>query len=552
MHSIKSRIIAIFVIAVIVAGGVFVALSGMQIRFPEPSDENGNATSYAIGKDTINIWYTDEALTDYLNYVAVGYSSVNEDVRVVPTLVSGLDYMEGISEASMTDEGLPDLYITTNDMLEKAHLAGLAETIAPPDAVDITSLFPQMAIDSVTYKDNLTAYPLFMECSAMCINYTYLEQWARNTLESEIRAQMAEEAKEKEAEAEANKTADSDNKTDSDKKEDSDNKDSDNKDEEEKTEEAVDVSSMVSDEEVAAYVEERLPSSIDTLLALSDDFDAPEKVDTIFKWAVTDIFYNYFFIGDSIDIGGECGDDIDKIDIYNLDAILGLTTYQKLNQFFSISTDDVSYGGVIEDFENGRIVMTIVTTDAVKTLADAKAEAAEETRGAEDAEGTVDFEYKFLPLPDISETADGRSMSVTDCVVVNGYSSQKEAANDFAYYLCTSDPAALYEWTGKVSPLSGADLGAHNDELQVFLNEYDESIPLPKMLETSNYWVNLEMLFASVWDGADANKGLKDLSEQMKLQATGKRISEETIEIPVEEEEDEGEFIDDSSEEAGE
>ena len=524
MHSIKSRIIAILVIAVIVAGGVAVAMSGMQIRNPEPEETEGNASTYAIGKDTINIWYTDEALTDYLNYAAVGYSSVNEDVRVVPTLVSGLDYMEGISEASMSDEDLPDLYITTNDMLEKAHLAGLAETIVPPDEVDITSLFPQTAIDSVTYKGNLTAYPMFIECSAMCLNYTYLEQWARNTLEAEIRAQMAEEAKEKEAEAEANKTSDSDNKTDSDKK-----------DEEEKTEEAVDVSSMVSDEEVEAYVEERLPSSIDSLLTLSNDFDAPENVDTIFKWAVTDIFYNYFFIGDSIDIGGDTGDDIDKIDIYNLDAILGLTTYQKLNQFFSISTDDVSYGGVIEDFENGRIVMTIVTTDAVRALSDAV------------AEGTVDFEYRFLPLPDISETAEGRSMSVTDVVVVNGYSSQKEAANDFAYYLCTSDPATLYEWTGKVSPLSGADLGDHNDELQVFLSEYDESIPLPKMLETSNYWVNLEMLFASVWDGADANKGLKSLSEQMKLQATGKRINEETIEIPVEEEEEEGEFIDDES-----
>ncbi|SCY61362.1 hypothetical protein SAMN02910292_02240 [Lachnospiraceae bacterium XBB2008] len=535
MHSIKSRIIAIFIIALIVAGGVAVALSGMQIRTPEPEDAEESTASYAIGKDTINIWYTDEALTDYLNYVAVNYSSVNEDVRVVPTLVSGRDYMEGISEASMTDEGLPDLYITTNDMLEKAHLAGLAETITPPGSVDITSLFPQTAIDSVTYKGNLTAYPMFMECSAMCINYTYLEQWARNTLEAEIRAQMAEEAKEQETQESSDKSN-----TSSTPKTEEEKAQAEKEAEQKAAEEAEKISAMVSDEEVEAYATERLPVSIDSLLTLSDDFDAPENVDTIFKWAVTDIFYNYFFIGDSIDIGGDTGDDIDKIDIYNLDAIMGLTTYQKLNQFFSISTDDVSYGGVIEDFENGRIVMTIVTTDAVRTLADAA------------AEGTVDFEYRFLPLPDISETAQGRSMSVTDVVVVNGYSSQKEAANDFAYYLCTSDPAALYEWAGKVSPLKGANLGSRNAELQVFINEYDESVPLPKMLETSNYWVNLEMLFASVWDGADANKGLKSLSEQMKLQTTGKRINEETIEIPVEEEEEDEIIVEESSEESGE
>ena len=103
-----------------------------------------------------------------------------------------------------------------------------------------------------------------------------------------------------------------------------------------------------------------------------------------------------------------------------------------------------------------------------------------------------------------------------------------------------------------MSPLKGANLGSRNAELQVFINEYDESVPLPKMLETSNYWVNLEMLFASVWDGADANKGLKSLSEQMKLQTTGKRINEETIEIPVEEEEEDEIIVEESSEESGE
>ncbi|MBR6390327.1 MAG: sugar ABC transporter substrate-binding protein, partial [Lachnospiraceae bacterium] len=295
------------------------------------------------------------------------------------------------------------------------------------------------------------------------------------------------------------------------------------------------ISSMVSDEDVTAYVEEHIPATIDDLLVLSNDFDAPEGVDTIFKWAVTDIFYNYFFIGDSIDVGGRYGDDPGQIDIYNEDAIKGLTTYQKLNQFFSISTDDVSYGGVIEDFEFGRILMTIVTSDAVRALAKAR------------DEGDMDYEYRFTALPDISENASGRSMSVTDAIVVNGYSSHKSEANDFAYFLSTGAADTLYDWTGKVSVLKNADYGEHNDELQIFAQEYEDSVPLPKMLETSNYWVNLEMLFASVWDGADANEGLKKLSEQMKLQVTGEPVTEETIIIP-EEVEEEDEIIEEETE----
>ncbi|MCR5595429.1 MAG: sugar ABC transporter substrate-binding protein [Lachnospiraceae bacterium] len=535
MHSIESRIAAILAVLLIAGVIIGVAASGKEITYPVEEEVKETAT-YEIGKDTLRIWYTDENLTDYLNKVAVNYASEHEGIRVVPVLVSGREYLEGISDASMSDEELPDLFITTGNTLEKANLAGLADPIEPPEGVDIVSMFPQTAINAITYKDSMVAYPMFFECSALCYNYTYLEDWARNTLESEIRAEMAEQEKEAaENKTEETKTTDSktsDSKTTDSKTSDSKTTDSktttseeDKKKAEEEAKKAQDelISSMVSDEDVAAYIDENLPVTIDKLLVLSNNFDAPEGVDTIFKWAVTDIFYNYFFIGDSIKVGGAHGDDTSQIDIYNEDAIKGLTTYQNLNQFFSISTDDVSYSGVLEDFKEGRIVMTIVTSDSVRMLKEAS------------DEGELDFEYRFAPLPNISEAVPARSMSVTDAIAINGYSDHKEQANDFAYYLCSQDPKDLYEWTGKVSSLSKSYFDGYNDpELSVFASEYTRSIPLPKMLETSNYWVNLELIFASVWDGADANECLKELSEQMKLQVTGEEVTEEKIVIEEE------------------
>ena len=135
MHSVKARIISITIVILIAAGIIVIAASGRMIR-QKDVDEPTEEVSHVIGKDTIHIWYTDEALTDYLNYAAVGYSSVNDDVRVVPVLVSGHEYLESISDASMTDEEMPDMYIAANDTLEKAHLAGLAEPVSPPDNVD--------------------------------------------------------------------------------------------------------------------------------------------------------------------------------------------------------------------------------------------------------------------------------------------------------------------------------------------------------------------------------------------------------------------------------
>ena len=66
---------------------------------------------------------------------------------------------------------------------------------------------------------------------------------------------------------------------------------------------------------------------------------------------------------------------------------------------------------------------------------------------------------------------------------------------------------------------------------------------MPKMVETSNFWVELEIAFAQIWDGADVNDRLRQLSEQIMTQVTGAPYTETVIE---EEEEivDEVEYLD--------
>lgn len=522
MHNLGARILAVCAVIILGALAVLVAVSGIGIKEPVTTiEEPETESSYSLGKETLHLWYTDDKLTDYLNYVAVYYNSEREDVRVVPVLVPGQEYLESISDASMTDEELPDLYITTNDTLEKAHLSGLAEPVVCPDHTDMRSVFMQTAINAVSYHSEYIAYPLFMECSALCCNDTYIMDWARTSLEGEIRANLTDEQKatiasdvydpESDEEAWSKMSAD-------------DKKAAREKSDEEKAKVVNEyVVAQVTDEDVDAYATKAMPLTYDKLLEFADNFDAPEGVETIFKWAVNDIFYNYFFIGDAISIGGQYGDDIYEIDIYNENAIKGLMAYQDLNRFFSINTNDVSYEGVINEFKDKKTVITITTTDAVSFLKEAK------------KNGEIDFDYMFLPLPDMREGVQARSMSVTDVVAVNGYSPNKEFANDFALYLCTRDAKELYERTGKVSVLKEADFGEDDADISVFRDEYLNSVPLPKMIETSNYWVKLEMLFASVWDGADANKGLKELSEQMMLQITGEEFVEKTIEIEEEE-----------------
>ncbi len=270
------------------------------------------------------------------------------------------------------------------------------------------------------------------------------------------------------------------------------------------------------DELVAEKVKEILPSTIDDILEFANEYNAPEQVEAIFKWDVTEIFYNYFFAGNYMIVGGAAGDNTANMNIYNKDAIECLKVYQELNQFFSIDTKEISYDQVLDDFIAGKIVYTVATTDAVAKLEEAK------------ENGSFAYDYSVALVPDINEELLTRSLSVTNCVVVNAYSDHQEAAEDFARFLTCEYTDTLYARTGKVAARYGVDYG--NNNLQEFVNEYEISVPVPKMVETSNFWVELEVAFAQIWDGADANDRLRQLSEKIMTQVTGEPYTETIIE----------------------
>ncbi len=117
-------------------------------------------------------------------------------------------------------------------------------------------------------------------------------------------------------------------------------------------------------------------------------------------------------------------------------------------------------------------------------------------------------------------------------------------ASDFAKFLTCDYTDTLYSRTGKVASRYGVDYG--NSSLQQFASEYEVSVPMPKMVETSNFWVELEIAFAQIWDGADANGRLKELSEQIMTQVTGAPYAETAIEEEAEEEE-EVEYLDEDA-----
>ena len=536
----KKRLMAILLIALAAAGIFAIGKSGMPVKEKEQQEESslfdGN------NKDSIYLWYTDDALTTYLSSAAVAYNETH-DARIVPVLESGLDYVETINRNSI-ESNMPDLYVISNDALEKAYLAGLAVPVEP--TVNMEETFIGKGLAAATYKDKLLGYPFYFETSSLLYNKTYLRDLAVAQLTQEQEEAAAQEAQENadsgsgdaaqsssdtgsadaaqsssdtggaDAAQSSSNTGSSDTATDS---------------SDSQTTEADEEESPFTEEQIEAKIQEYLPKTIEDIQTFGDMYDAPEQVESVFKWDVTDIFYNYFFIGNAINMGGASGWDTEQVDIYNLNAIQSMTAYQNLNNFFSIDTSAISYESTLNDFMEGKVVFTVATSDAVATLEQAK------------QDGTFAYEYGFVTTPSFKEEEPSSSLSVTNCVAINGYSTNQEAANDFARYLTCEYNEILYDRSGKVS--AQKDMEYPYEALQVFAKEYETSVPIPKMLETGNYWLKLEALFAEIWNGADANEELKTLSEQIKYQITGEQIEETYIEDTTEDsEEDEVEYLD--------
>lgn len=461
----KRRFCAVAATAAVAAA----VLWGGILNAPQ-SEDGEDPTQWFDRKETIYFWYSDESLTNFINGAAVSFGE-KEGVHVIPILVSDSEYIEAINRASLEEDHAPDAYIVSHDALEKAYLAGLASQIQDVEGVCNEKHFPAAALSAVSYQGMKVAYPFYFETSVLLYNKSYLEEWASQIALKDLLG------------------------------------DGDVSEVPPENSEGIPVDEAMLAAKTQEYFQKSVPATMDDVLKIADTFNLPLGVEGVLKWDVSDIFYNYWIVGNSISVGGDAGDDPGNINIVNPEVVQCLQVYKALNQYFYIESDTVDYESVLADFMEGRIVFTIVTSNAVKKLADAQ------------TEGILGFEYGFARMPWISGELPSRSMSVTSVVAVNGYSGHKELANRFAAYLVGECADSLYGRTGKVSANIQAEDG--HEALQIFKAEYADSVSLPKMMATGNFWMQLEGLFSKVWNGADETALLQELAGQISMQMNG-------------------------------
>lgn len=512
--SLSKRFLVVAVIAAMIAGILYVGR--VNNRLEEENKENAYYKT-----QTLYFWYTDECYTDFFTNAAVEFHAENPDTRVIPVLVSSSEYLKAINDASVSGTDFPDLYILSNESLEKAYLAGLACKVKDSQGILNDHYYPTAAIHAITYNDNHVAYPLSFETTALMYNKTFLQEWVDkiNSGEEVAKGEGVELDEMEFSEEEA-----------------------------ENFEGGEGSSEQVEESSEPLTLDSVIPSSFNDLYYFSDKYEAKDTVKTLVKWDVSDVMYNYPFLGAYMQVGGEDGDDSSLIDINNDKTLECMKAYKSLNDIFSFDSD-LDYETTLNGFLEGDSLFTIVTSDAIARSRELNADkekrlqelndtlSAEKEKASKeaDAEGKEEadkeklesiqkqideinvYEYGFDRVPFVNDTLKSRALSVTDAIVINGYSEGKTEADKFAAYLSKNCAASVYQKTGRLAASYDAGYEEGSPE-RLFQEEYKESIPLSKLVEASNLWVQLEITLKDIWTGSDPSECLNKLSDQIKSQ----------------------------------
>ncbi len=436
-------LIVLLAIAALGVGALsYVGLNGMGYHSLIESYESG--TAY--------FWYTNENMTNYYNNVASVFNKRHRGANVVPVLVTASEYLEHIYQASIEGEEYPDIYVVTSDAMEKAYLSGL--TIPVEDESDVREQFPEVAVEAASYEGNLLGYPLYFDTSTLVYNKTLLEEIALDQFRINAKAEGVENLDQ----------------------------------------------FTVEQEKIDNLVDIMIPETIDELITFSNNLEAPEGLETVFKWNINDVFFNYFYLGEYTQLSGS------EIDIYNENTAACMEVFEHVTEYFYMDAETVSTESILQEFMEGKVLFTILDSDSAVLLEEAK------------AAGEIAFEYDYALTPNPSDELEGKPLSVTNVVVVNGFAAHSGTATDFAEFLTMSSTCIdqLYDKTGYIS--SNIKAETTNNMEVVFKEEYAESTSMPNHMVTSNFWMLLENAFNEIWDGADARTTFENLEERLKNQ----------------------------------
>ncbi|MDE7059113.1 MAG: extracellular solute-binding protein, partial [Lachnospiraceae bacterium] len=154
------RVLAVLILLLLVVQMLYIG----QKNQPEEEEE-------IVIEHPLLIWYTDPDIQAYME-ASAAEASARYQVEIRAELVSEVDYIENINQASVAEEMEgPDVYVASSALLEKATLAGLT---SPVTDAGLLSSYSEKAVQAVTYDGTVVARPFYIETCFMLYNCYYV------------------------------------------------------------------------------------------------------------------------------------------------------------------------------------------------------------------------------------------------------------------------------------------------------------------------------------------------------------------------------------------
>lgn len=253
------------------------------------------------------------------------------------------------------------------------------------------------------------------------------------------------------------------------------------------------------------------PVTMGAITAFSETAEIGENVQSILYWDINDYFCNYPFVGAYLDIekaGAQEQEANDKkksqaVSIVSDKTAQCLQHFQALGQYFAIDSDSITKDDVPAALMEGRTLCILADSKMVHVV------------NWYAANYGVGAPYHISSIPDVSDDLKSCEGSYTELAVVNGMSLKQDLAADFAEFITYDYVQNLYGNAGRFS--AKKEVTYDNQELAEMYEIYEQSQPFPKLIETEDMGVNLEVLFSNVWDGSDIATELKGFADKMEL-----------------------------------
>lgn len=221
---------------------------------------------------------------------------------------------------------------------------------------------------------------------------------------------------------------------------------------------------------------EKAPESIQSIITYSDENEPPENVEYLLEWDVNDPFYDFPFVSNSITFVKEEAETMEihyEESLYNEDLLF----FEDMLESFSVDADTISEESIIENFKSGKTLCAILDSDALCRL-----------------EGV---ECVITEIPKLNDVLTAHSCALTDMMIINPYSENREKAALLAEYLTIDMSKELHALTGHY-PVKISE--SPDEKERIVYKAYENAVLAPDSQDAGEFWLTLKETIASFFE----------------------------------------------------